>query len=121
MHLGKRQSALFQEQVTGVFCIVEVVGVVHNAFDVALIVAHLHAGFENKFIHSFFVISLFRYYVIPLFRFLFQIFITNATAQAILFVAVFLLQLDKGLRVACRPDLQTALLPHADDVVVFGF
>ena len=38
---------MFQEQVACMLCIVEVVGIVDNAFDVALVVANLHAGFKD--------------------------------------------------------------------------
>ena len=61
VHLGKRKSALAEKQVTRVLGIVEVVGIVHNAFDVAFVIAHLHTGFKNVFIHVF---SLLRYHVI---------------------------------------------------------
>ena len=47
VHLGKTQSALFQEQMAGVLTIVQVVGIVDNALDVALIVAHLHPRLKN--------------------------------------------------------------------------
>ena len=38
-------------------CIVEVVGIVNDAFDVALVVAHLHACFKNIFTHDRFKYS----------------------------------------------------------------
>ena len=47
VHLSKTQSALLQEQVTGMLTIVQVVGIVDDALDVALIIAHLHPGFKN--------------------------------------------------------------------------
>ena len=62
VHLGKRKTTRLQEQVTCMFGIVEVVGIVDNAFDVALVVANLHTGFKTVFAHSF------RYFVISIFR-----------------------------------------------------
>ena len=53
VHLGKRETTRLQEQVTCMFGIVEVVGIVDNAFDVALVVANLHTGFKTVFAHSF--------------------------------------------------------------------
>ena len=51
MHLGKGQSALFQKQVASVFSIMQVVGIIYNALDVALVVANLHTGLKTIFIH----------------------------------------------------------------------
>ena len=47
VHLRKTQSAGFQEKMACVLHIVEVVGIVHDSLDIALIVAHLHTGFKN--------------------------------------------------------------------------
>jgi hypothetical protein len=47
-----------------------------------------------------------------------QVFIANAAAKAVALIAVLLLQLYQGLRVASRVHLQAAGLPHANDVVV---
>ena len=47
VHLCKTQSACFQEEMACVLHIVEVVGIVHDSLDIALIVAHLHAGFKD--------------------------------------------------------------------------
>ena len=52
MHLGEAQSAAFQEEMARVFHIVQIVGVVHNAFNIALVVAHLHAGFKD-IVHNY--------------------------------------------------------------------
>ena len=46
MHLGKAQAAVLQKEMTGVLAIVNVLGIVDNALDVALVVAHFHSGFE---------------------------------------------------------------------------
>ena len=51
----------------------------------------------------------------------FKIFITKATAETVLFVAIFPFQLNERLGVASRFDRQAHLLPHPDDMVVFGF
>ena len=123
VHLSKRQSAMFQEEVARMLCVVQVVGVVDNTLDVALVVAHLHTGFINVFTH------IFSYFLTSL-----QIFITNATTQAfplvtVFFhattqafplVTVFFLQLDKCLRVTSTLHVQSALFPHADNVVVLS-
>ena len=50
----------------------------------------------------------------------FEIFISDATSQAFLLVAIFLFELDEGLAVACILHFQSALLPHSYDVVVLG-
>ena len=47
VHLCKTQSACFQEEMACVLHIVEVVGIVHDSLDIALIVAYLHAGFKD--------------------------------------------------------------------------
>ena len=46
VHLSETQPALFQKQMTGMLTIVQVIGIVYDAFDVALIIAHLHARFK---------------------------------------------------------------------------
>ena len=51
----------------------------------------------------------------------FKIFITKATAETVLFVAVFPFQLDECLGVASRFDRQAHLLPHPDDMIVLCF
>ena len=51
VHFGKRKATLLQKQMTRVLCVVEVVGIIDNALDVAFVVAHLHSGFKNVFIH----------------------------------------------------------------------
>jgi len=38
-----------EEKMTGVLGVVQVVGIIHDALDVALIVAHLHTGFKDVF------------------------------------------------------------------------
>lgn len=43
MKLGETDSLRKQEFMTGVFCVVLIVGIVDNALKVTLIVAHLHA------------------------------------------------------------------------------
>ena len=52
--------------------------------------------------------------------FSFKVIITKATAQTVFFVAILFFQLDKCLRVARRFYWQSNLLPHTDDVIVFG-
>jgi hypothetical protein len=53
MHLGEAQPTLFQEQMAGMLAVMQVIGVVHNTFDVALIVAHLHLRLKNVlFLHN---------------------------------------------------------------------
>lgn len=47
VHLSETQSAGFQKPVTRVLRVVEIVGVVNNALDVALIVAHLQTGLKD--------------------------------------------------------------------------
>ena len=56
VHLGEAQSALFQKEVARVLAIVDVLGIVDNAFDVTLIVAHFEARFKDIF-HFFFKYS----------------------------------------------------------------
>ena len=109
VHLGEAQSAVLQEEVARVLRIVQVVGIVDDALDVALVVAHLHAGFKNVVSHR-----------ILLFVFSLQIFVSDATAQTVALVAVAALQLNQGLRVAGRVHLEAALLPHARDVILLG-
>ena len=88
VHLGKAKATLLQEQVTGMLGVVQVVGIVDDTFDVALVVAHLHTGFENVLSHIFFTF-LFFYFL--------QILVADAATQAVLAVAVFPLELDEGL------------------------
>ena len=47
MHLRKTQAALLQKQMAGMFAIVQVIGIVHDTLDVALIIAHLHPRLKN--------------------------------------------------------------------------
>ena len=49
-----------------------------------------------------------------------QVFVSDAAIQALLAVAVVLLQLDEGLTVAGVGRGEPALGPEADDVVVLG-
>ena len=47
--------------------------------------------------------------------------IAYSALQAFLSVAVFLFELYECLRVACRLNVESALLPHGDDMISFGF
>ena len=47
VHLGEAQSAFLQEQMAGMLGVVQVVGVVYDAFDVTFVVTHLHSGFKD--------------------------------------------------------------------------
>ena len=58
VHFSKRQSTLLQKQVACMLSIVEIVCIVDNALDVTFVVAHLHTGFKNVFIHIIIVMSL---------------------------------------------------------------
>jgi hypothetical protein len=49
VELGETDAETTEEEVSGMLGIVQVVGIVHDAFDVALIIAYLHTGFENVF------------------------------------------------------------------------
>ena len=53
--------------------------------------------------------------------FFLQIFIAEAAIKAFLLVTIFLFQLDERLAVTGMGGRQTALLPLADNVIVFGF
>ena len=46
VHLGKRHSLPFQKEVSGVLCIVQIVGIVDNALQVAFVITHLHDCFK---------------------------------------------------------------------------
>ncbi len=46
VQFGVANAKAVDEAVACVLCVVEVVGIVHDAFDVALVVAHLHARGE---------------------------------------------------------------------------
>ena len=71
----------------------------------------------------FVVVHLFTFLLSYLFTFLLslKIFITKATAETVLFVAIFPFQLDECLGVTSRLDRQAHLLPHPDDMIVLGF
>ena len=49
MKLCKTDAQAAEEQMTSMLGVVKVVGIVYDAFDVAFVVANLHAGFENVF------------------------------------------------------------------------
>jgi hypothetical protein len=49
VHLGKAYAHALEKQVTGVLGVVQVVGVVYYALDVAFVVAHFHARFKDIF------------------------------------------------------------------------
>jgi hypothetical protein len=49
-----------------------------------------------------------------------MIFIAKATTETVLLVTIFPLQLNKCLRVSCRLDRETYMLPHPDNMVVLG-
>ena len=113
VHFCKRQATMLQEQVACMLSVMEVVGIVDNALDVAFVVAHLHEGFKNIFAHN----SLFLIFYLARSA---QVFITNPTAQTFLLVTILFLQLNQSLRVTRRFYLKPTLLPHADDVVVLS-
>lgn len=49
VHLGEAQSARLQKQVPRMLAVVQVVSIVHNTLDVALIVAHRHSRLKTVF------------------------------------------------------------------------
>ena len=55
VHLGKTESALLQEQVSCVFCVMQLVGIVDDALDVTFIVANHHFGGKYVIFHCLFV------------------------------------------------------------------
>ena len=50
---------------------------------------------------------------------LFKKLITNPTPQTVFPVAVFVLELNQRLRIACRAHVEAAFAPHSGDAVVF--
>ena len=53
MQFGKAQPAILQKEVTSVLGIMQIIGIVHNPLNVALVVAHLHPCLKN-IVHFFF-------------------------------------------------------------------
>ena len=46
---SKADAEAAEKQVTGMLCIVQVIGIVDDAFDVAFVIAHFHACFKDVF------------------------------------------------------------------------
>lgn len=80
----------------------QVVGIVHYAFNIALIIAYFHSCLKDVFFHLSLLFYIVKIGVSSLFTSLvlfpsFQILIAKATPEAVFLVAILVLELDKGL------------------------
>jgi hypothetical protein len=49
VELGEAHAEATEEEMAGVLCVVQIVGIIHDTFNVTLIVTDRHAGFKNVF------------------------------------------------------------------------
>ena len=57
VHFGKAEAAFLQEEMAGMLHVVQIVGVVHNALNIALVIPHFHLCLEYVFAHHFLFFS----------------------------------------------------------------
>ena len=55
--IAKHEAALLQEEMAGMLHVVQIVGVVHNALNIALVIPHFHLCLEYVFAHHFLFFS----------------------------------------------------------------
>ncbi len=54
VHFGKAEAAFLQEEMAGMLHVVQIVGIVHDALNIALVIAHLHLSSQICICSSFF-------------------------------------------------------------------
>ena len=53
VHFGKAEAAFLQKEMAGMFHLVQIVGIVHDALNIALIISYFHLRLKNISAHNF--------------------------------------------------------------------
>ena len=57
VHFGKAEAAFLQKEMAGMFHVVQIVGIVHDALNIALIIPYFHLRLKNISAHNFLFFS----------------------------------------------------------------
>ena len=57
VHFGKAEAAFLQKEMAGMFHVVQIIGIVHDALNIALIISYFHLRLKNISAHNFLFFS----------------------------------------------------------------